>query len=169
MAMSVAVQVPVGGRVHGHGEHARHGRADDGEPGAVGEAAHERVAPREPDERAVGGAQARLRGARAAVGDELRRGAQDLDELGGQLAAGRGLAPSAAAAEPARERRDGDPARRAGRRRARARRRAGRPRRRPTTTAPASSATSGGPTARRCRFCSASTSATMRASRSPCR
>ena len=65
MAMSVAVQVPVGGRAHGHGEHARHGRADDGEPGAIGEAAHEGVAAREPDERAVGGAHARLRASRA--------------------------------------------------------------------------------------------------------
>ena len=56
-----AVQVPVGGRAHGHGEHARHGRADDGEPGAVGEPAHEGVAAREPDEGGVGGAQACLR------------------------------------------------------------------------------------------------------------
>ena len=46
---------------------------------------------------------------------------------------------------------------------------AGTPRSTPTATAPRASATSGGETPRRCRFCSASTSATKRASRSPWR
>ena len=72
----------------GDGEHARDGRAGHGEQEPVGQPAGERVAAREPHEGAVGRAQAFERRLVRAARDELRRRVEDLDELGGQRAAG---------------------------------------------------------------------------------
>ena len=67
--------------LRGHREDAGQRRAGDRDAEPVRGAAEQRVAPREPDEPAVRGADARERGLLAAVRGDLRRGAQQLDEL----------------------------------------------------------------------------------------
>ena len=76
------------------GEHADVGEPGDEDGQRVREAGDERVATPEAHELAIGRADPRERVLLAAVGDELRRAAQELDELGRQLAASRGLAPA---------------------------------------------------------------------------
>ena len=93
----------------GDSEHAH-----DGEPGhehgeAVGEPRDERVAAREARELRVGPPDRRELLLLAAVDDELGGAAQELDELGGQLAARRSLAAPGRGAEPGRERRQREP------------------------------------------------------------
>ena len=71
---------------------------------ASAETRRERVAPAEPDELGVGRVDPRQRFVRAAVGDELRRAAKQLDELRRELGASGapGDAPARRASEPAR-------------------------------------------------------------------
>ena len=113
------------------------------------EAAGQRVAPRETVELAVGRPDPLEHALLGAVDDELGRRAQKLDDLGRQLASRRRLTPAGRRAEPAGD--DGTPQLRratspaastapaAGRNAAAV----------PTQTAPAASATSGGPSPRR--------------------
>ena len=74
----------------------------------VGDPGDERIAAAEAQELAIGLTNARERVVLAAVGDELGSAAQELDEIGGQLPASRGLAGTDAARESGGEQRDGN-------------------------------------------------------------
>ena len=92
------------------GQHTDGRQARDEHGQRIREACDESVAATEAHELTVGRADAREGIVLSAVGDELGCAPQELDELGGQLAPRRRLAPADAAAEPSCEHRCRDPA-----------------------------------------------------------
>ncbi len=88
-------------RLDGDGENRDERQPGDEDGETVAEPAHDRVAPREAIQLAIGFCDPLEHALLGAVDSELRRSAQELDELGRQRASRRGLAGSCGAAEPA--------------------------------------------------------------------
>ena len=99
---------PLVGRADADREDPGRRQARDEDRERVPEPGGERVPAAEARELAVELADPRERRLLPAVDDELRRAAEELDELGGQLAARGGLASSGCPREDRREPRDGD-------------------------------------------------------------
>ena len=97
-------------RANGDGENSDERQPGDEDGETVAESAHDRVAPREAIQLAIGVRDALEHALLSAVDGELRRGAQELDELGRQPASRRGLAGSGGLAEPAGDHGDGESA-----------------------------------------------------------
>ena len=134
---------------HRDRERSGHGQAGDEDHQRVRQAGGECVAPAEPHELGVGRADAGERVLLAPKGDELGRAAQELDQLGGQLPAGRRLPVSGGAAAAQADERH-EPRRPRADRSARISPAAGRSAAAtPTHAAPVTAAITGGPTPRR--------------------
>ena len=108
VATSTRSSVPVVVRGDGDREHADDRQPGDEHQSRVGEAGDEGVAPAESAELRVGGTRRGERVVLPTVRDELGSAAQDLDELGGELAARGGLPPADDRDEPRGEQRHGD-------------------------------------------------------------
>ena len=96
-------------RTHREREHDRHRQAGHQHAEAVSNAGGQRIAAADSHERLIGGSQASERGGVAAVHDELRRGAEELHQLGREHAASRRLPPGGPLSEPGHQHGHGDP------------------------------------------------------------